>query len=281
MPKRTPADLTIRPRNVSFLDAATAPRWWAGGDPIATAFYNALSATFPQGERFFIDTVRHYRHAVPDAMQGDVAAFIAQESMHTREHVLFNEAVRRAGYDLTAIDALQTERLKDTRSRHPIAQLCSTVAIEHLTAIFANAILTDPRHLDGAPEMTRALWRWHSMEEIEHKAVAFDTYMAAASQVSPFRRWKIRCVVMAFATVRFTTLIGRSMAALLSQDGIDMRRRKWAVAKFLLIKPGMVRTILASYLQFYLPGFHPWRHDDRHLLDMEQALLDALELAAA
>jgi hypothetical protein len=86
---------------------------------------------------------------------------------------------------------------------------------------------------------------------------------------------------MAFATGRFATLIDRSMADLLAQDGIDMRRRKWAVASFLLVKPGMLRTILAGYLQFYLPGFHPWRHDDRHLLDVEQARLDALELAPA
>jgi predicted metal-dependent hydrolase len=29
-----------------------------GGDPVATASFNSLSATFPQGETFFIEGVR-------------------------------------------------------------------------------------------------------------------------------------------------------------------------------------------------------------------------------
>ena len=56
-----------------------------------------------------------------------------------------------------------------------------TVALEHVTAILADALLTDPRHLAGASEEATAMWRWHAIEEIEHKAVAFDTFLAAQS----------------------------------------------------------------------------------------------------
>ena len=54
MAKATPADLTITPRDRRFGRAARMGRWWLNNDPFATAFYNALSVTFPKGEGFFI-----------------------------------------------------------------------------------------------------------------------------------------------------------------------------------------------------------------------------------
>ena len=57
----TPADLTITPRDRRFGRGMQQERWWMGGDPVATAFYNALSATFPKGEGFFVEAVRLFR----------------------------------------------------------------------------------------------------------------------------------------------------------------------------------------------------------------------------
>src|SRR5689334_19503496 len=51
----TPEDLTITPRDRRFGRGMKQARWWMGGDPVATAFYNALSATFPKGEAFFVE----------------------------------------------------------------------------------------------------------------------------------------------------------------------------------------------------------------------------------
>ena len=50
----TPSDLSITPRDRRFARESKPSRWWHGGDPFATAFYNALSATFPKGEAFFV-----------------------------------------------------------------------------------------------------------------------------------------------------------------------------------------------------------------------------------
>ena len=43
------------------------PRHWCGGDPFRTAFFDALSMSFPVGEQFFIDAVRngHSRTRTP------------------------------------------------------------------------------------------------------------------------------------------------------------------------------------------------------------------------
>jgi len=48
----TPADLTITPRDVRFGRGQRLGRYWLNDDPIATAFYNALSVTFPKGEAY-------------------------------------------------------------------------------------------------------------------------------------------------------------------------------------------------------------------------------------
>ncbi|HEY2013236.1 MAG TPA: metal-dependent hydrolase, partial [Bryobacteraceae bacterium] len=86
-PLSTPADLRIESRNLQFREADEAVRWWHGGDPIATAFYNALSALFPQGERFFIETVKRYRNLGSARLQEQIATFVTQEALHTREHL--------------------------------------------------------------------------------------------------------------------------------------------------------------------------------------------------
>jgi predicted metal-dependent hydrolase len=47
--------------------------------------------------------------------------------------------------------------------------------------------------------------------------------------------------------------------------------------KYLFLKPGLIRQVFLPYLAYYLPGFHPWKHDDRKLAaDTERRLgLDA------
>ena len=96
----TPADLTITPRDRRFGRGARTERWWANGDPYATAFFNALSVTFPKGEAFFIEAVKAHREGVPDRLAREIRAFTLQEVMHSREHVAFNSRVVDAGYDV-------------------------------------------------------------------------------------------------------------------------------------------------------------------------------------
>ncbi|MFP5449571.1 MAG: metal-dependent hydrolase, partial [Alphaproteobacteria bacterium] len=50
---------------------------------VATAVFNALSLTFPDGERLFMDAVRHYRDRVSGKLAEDVRGFIAQEAIHS------------------------------------------------------------------------------------------------------------------------------------------------------------------------------------------------------
>ena len=57
------------------------PRYWFGGDPFMTRMFDALSLTFPDGERYFIQSVRLFRDQIQDPeLQQRVADFIRQEA---------------------------------------------------------------------------------------------------------------------------------------------------------------------------------------------------------
>src|SRR3954471_13024454 len=107
----SPADLTITSRPLKVDRGVKSSRWWHGNDPVATAFFNALSATFPQGEMFFIDSVRRYRDQAEPQLRDQIDRFIQQEAMHTREHVAFNRLIKDAGYDTAAMDAYTRTRM--------------------------------------------------------------------------------------------------------------------------------------------------------------------------
>jgi predicted metal-dependent hydrolase len=262
----TPPDLHIRPRNIAFRGLSQR-RPWLDGDPVATALFNALSATFPQGERFFMDSVRRYRGAVEGVLAEQVAAFIAQEALHTREHVGFNRQLADQGYDIVRLEARTQRRLDFARTRPPLLQLGVTIALEHFTAILAHELLADRRHLDGADPEATALWRWHAIEEIEHKAVAFDTFMVAAraaGRPAPVR-WLIRFWTMVLVTLLLFGVIGANMADLLRQDGVRGWKAWGGGMRLLWLRPGLLRRIALPYLDYFRPGFHPWDTDDRAL----------------
>ncbi|HAF42302.1 MAG TPA: metal-dependent hydrolase [Sphingobium sp.] len=262
----TPTELTITPRDRRFGRDRAASRHWLNGDPIATAFFNALSITFPRGEAYFIDSVRAFRDGVPDRLAGEIAAFIRQEVVHSREHLAFNRQVTDHGYDVSRLDADVTLVLDMAKRRPPIDSLAATMALEHFTAILAHELLSDPRHLDGADPEIAALWRWHAIEEIEHKGVACDTWMHATRDWTRFRRWWVKSLMMLVVTRNFLHHRARGMMELLRQDGITGRRAWGGLLHYALVRPGILRRVARPWLGYFLPGFHPWRVDDRALI---------------
>jgi len=277
----TPQDLTITPRDRRFGRGLKQDRWWMAGDPVATAFYNALSATFPKGEAFFVESVRQFREGTPPKLAAEIKAFVTQEVMHSREHVQFNKRALEAGYDLSGLEARVEWRLSITRARPPIVNLAATMCLEHFTAILANQLLGNPRHLAKADAENAALWRWHSIEEIEHKGVAYDTWLHATRDWPRAKRWKVKLKVMLFTTRNFIVDRSRGTIELLRQDGITGFRAWTRMLWFAWVRPGMLRKILGAWLAFFMPGFHPWKHDDRALIAAAERQLGAQSEAYA
>jgi len=262
----TPADLRITPRDRRFGREAAAPRLWHGGRVEATAIYNALSSTFPIGEAYFVESVRAVRKGAPPKLAEEIKAFTTQEAIHSREHDAFNKRAADAGYDLSKLEAQVEKRLAITRSRPPIVNVAATMALEHFTAILAHELLANPRHLEGSDPEAAALWRWHSVEEIEHKGVAYDTWLHATRDWPRFKRWKVKAKVMFYVTRNFVVDRTAGSLELMRQDGVTGIEAWARLLAYLWVRPGMFRKIALAWFKFFLPGFHPWNEDDRYLL---------------
>ena len=261
----TPTDLTITVRDERFNRTAAPRRWWAG-DPFGTAWHNALSATFPRGEAFFIEAVKAHREGTDPRLEAEIRAFVRQEINHTREHIAFNRLAADHGYDIKAIDKRVEELLAMTKDRPVIFNLATTMALEHYTAMMAAEFLANPAHFDRADPEVRAMWEWHAIEEIEHKGVAYDTWNHATRDWSKAKRYKLRTIMMLLVTYHFFRNRWTDSLELLAQDGITGWKAKWGMLKYLLISPGVVRRIFPAWLAYFKPGFHPWDHDDRALI---------------
>jgi len=218
-----------------------------------------------------VESVRAFRDGAPAGLAQEIGAFTTQEAIHSREHDAFNKRAAKTGYDLSSLEARVEKRLAVTRGRAPIVSLAATMALEHFTAILAHQLLANPAHLDGAEKETADLWRWHAVEEIEHKGVAYDTWLNATRNWPRSKRWKLKARVMLYVTRNF--LVDRTAGALelMRQDGVTGTRAWWLLLTYLWVKPGMFRRIAGAWLRYFGPGFHPWNEDDRALLKRYEA----------
>ena len=143
----------------------------------------------------------------------------------------------------------------------PERQLAGTVAMEHFTAILANALLSDPRWIgDASPEMQR-LWRWHALEETEHKAVAFDVYMQVCGDRKILRK------AMRQATFFFLKDVTKGTLHMLRKDGKLTLPVWWHGMVWLWGPGGFFSHLIGVYRDFYREDFHPWQHNNAQLME--------------
>jgi len=278
--KATPAEVELRPRDIHFSMDGACKGPWLGGDPVGTAIFNALSLTFPDGERMFMDAVRHYRGQLSGKLLDDVKGFIAQEAIHAREHHLLNGFIDREHYPVAAIEQEVRERVAFSRGRGPMGMLIATISLEHFTAMMAEMHAQHQDILDKAPPEIERMWRWHALEENEHKAVAYDVFLEVTKDWPPLVRWARRCTAMALIGYLFPRNIIRFAASLLVADGYTPRAAKKAVEDYVWRKPGLFSRGWRSFFAYFRPGFHPWDIDTRHLTDKWKADFEAQPIAA-
>jgi predicted metal-dependent hydrolase len=266
----TPGDVPVRPRNREHDLEQSLARDWFDNHPFKTAWFNAMSITFPLGEKFFIDSVRHYADRIDDPkLREEIRGFFGQEGFHRREHDRYNRALcRLRGYDLDYLEGrLETKIAQGEKLLSPLEQLAVTAALEHITAIMAESGLSDDNPMLGlADPAMQALWDWHAAEEMEHKAVAFDVYRA----VGGGERMRKRALRRATVLLMLDILVG--VVHMLRRDGKLWNLRLWWQGwKFLFFKGGILRRVWPAYREYFRDGFHPWQRDTRGLLQCWQA----------
>ena len=253
-------------------------RNWNPHGSLVSHLLNALSITFPEGEKFFIESARHFKDQLKDPkLLEDLQGFIGQEAMHGREHRVMNARIGEAGYPVEQLEAESMKLLRRASGKNPLRKLASTCALEHFTAVLADVLLKHPELIpEGTHEEMRAMWNWHAVEENEHKAVCYDVYQSVAKGPLAYAR---RVETMLMVTVLFWARIFQSQMVLIKKDGSQRNWKQWAAfARFAFGKPGGLRHAVKPYLDYFKPGFHPWQHDNRKLLEAMKARYDQREM---
>ena len=236
------------------------PRYWFAGDPFLTRMFDALSLTFPDGERYFIQSVRLFRDQIQDPdLKQRVADFIRQEAQHGIAHDKMNQIMKDQGMPVDQfIQRLNKVFKFELKYRSPQYNIAMTAAAEHLTALMAETFYGEKETLQDAHPYVRALFAWHAIEEMEHRDVAFDV-MQQVGNVPEVTR-KMALVFTTGLMFGFTLYRANVM---LKCDGFNRTQRlKMNVRglQWLFGKQGKLRKTQSQYRDWFKPDFHPSQH---------------------
>jgi hypothetical protein len=260
-------------RRVSFEESLQRlPKHFAkDGDLIASHVLASLSSVFPDGEDYFVRSVRYFRDRIDDPeLARQVAGFIGQESVHGREHRVFNDRLDELGYPTKRMERLTRWGLAQReRIMSPTSNLAATAALEHFTATLAELVLTDEeaRLIPGEPGV-RDLFLWHALEESEHKAVAFDVYRAVGGSE------RVRIITMKLIRLGFIVGMTAEVLVSLAGDPATYGRGRLRDSFRRFRRTPMLRREVWDQLRDYdRPDFHP---DDRDTDDLVEFWREAL-----
>jgi uncharacterized protein len=259
--EKPPAAVEPIVRSMSFRLSPMLATQWNSNSVVYSQLFNALSIFLPGGEDFFIRAMTlSCKARGPSTESKKVGAFARQESNHRKNHELYNACIAQS-LPLVARSLRRMERRwKTVRLVTPLQmQVALTVALEHLTTIIARLVLSKPEILSGADYEYARLWRWHSLEELEHKSVAFDLYRGQKG--SRLNLW----LIMAIASVFFSIDYSRIFTGLLRDTKCFWRRQTWVVVWQMSRSPA-ARAMWLAYREFYSKEFDPALVDDLRLI---------------
>lgn len=262
----TKAGTPIRARRIKFsYPQGAMNRHYVSDDLIMSHVVSMLSSVFPEGEDFFIRSVKYYKDEITDpTLRAQVDGFIGQEATHGREHREINERLQEMGYPTRLNDRL-TKRALAMIYRHAPHKysLAMTAGLEHYTATLASLLLTNPeaRSLLTSDEM-RGLLLWHAYEEVEHKAVAFDVYRAIGGSEA------LRIGTMRGIHITFLGLVTVStLASMLTDRATYNPARVLRSVAAMRTNPWINRDVLRELGTYTRRGFHPSDNPTVHLLE--------------
>jgi len=244
------------------------PRHWFAGDAFKTRFFDAMSTLFPEGERFFIACARDHKDQIDEpVMRQLILDFARQEAQHSKVHTAFNKRLSAQGVKVERILANQRRHLFDVARKRLSKRytLALTAACEHLTAVMAEGFIAQTHQFAHADPRMRALYLWHGIEEIEHKAVAFDVLQQIARG-----GYLLRCGALLSVSLQFPLFIFQILNHMLKVDGYSRWQRLglWLKGlRWLYGSGGMMRPLIKPYLAWFRPGFHPWHAEAPDSID--------------
>lgn len=243
-------------------------------------FLNAMSYYFAPSETFFIQSVQNFQNQITDpALKNAVSNFIYQEAMHTTQHNKCNHVLTHTHPHGPLIAKLVGSIFSFIRRFSPKStQLAFTAALEHFYAILSDFLLTHQKEfIEISDPAFSALWLWHAVEETEHKAVCFDVYhhIYPKGPISYLNRM----FAMLLGTIFFALTLPIALSMIkrgavqrrpaphiiwsrVTSAGTNEKFKRYGFWRFL-----KQSFSLRAYFSYYKPSFHPWEHDNSHLIE--------------
>ena len=275
----TGAQVGIPPRHVDFRFPQGGQRYFFyDGNPLASLVFVVFSGIFPPGERFFMESVRHFRDRIQDpVLKAQVSGFMGQEALHGREHDRLNELFRERGFDVDLPARYVRFGLRQLERFSPRLQLACTTMMEHFTAHLAEQWLTDKALAASSdPEMLK-LWYWHALEELEHKSVAYDVFELIGGTRKERKQagWLVAIFVLLPVAASFLRL-------LIKEGQLFNRRENRRGIRALFGRGALISEVLRHMPSFWRRSFHPSQQQTQpleeawrlRLFGSEGALLD-------
>lgn len=269
----------IRKQNFKF---DNVPKNWYANNPVITNMWNALSITFPEGEMYFVKSVKQFEMFISDTtLKTDIKNFIGQEAMHGKEHRALNKMLFEQGYsNVYELEDMVKYLLRGANKILPgEVNLAITCALEHFTAILAEQLLTNKNHQENICQDLKKLWLWHALEESEHKHVAFDVY----NKLGGF--YIVRVLAMLLATFILFAVISWFQVMLLHKQGKLGSIFAWQEAfdylwKINLNKPsnqwGLFSSLIIPWLKYFKYNFHPNDLDTPEFIAAKEKVLKTI-----
>jgi uncharacterized protein len=262
LPAASPAPLPIRALQIDFSQGFE--RRWFGGDAFRSAYFNAMSMTFPLGEQSFIDSIKGVDHLIDAqigseaeriALRSQLTDFSAQEATHRHIHAQYNAVLQKQGFENHVEERIR-KRLERYSNEHPMNLLAATCAYEHYTAVMSEIMLQNPAASEAMQPMMRRLWLWHALEETEHKAVAFDLY----KRLGGHERGRIVAYLLAMVFFQIDSFLQTTNN--LKRDGALWKPSTlWGMLTFYWGRPsrgnGWIWMTTRPLLAYFRRDFHP------------------------
>lgn len=237
---------------------------WCEDNIFTTHFINSMHVVFPEGEKYFIRSVKAFADKIQDPeLKERVKAFIGQETQHMVQHKNFWETLEKQSpalkifHDLYMKMAYGKDESKWSEKRKKLA-LSITVALEHYTAILAEvALQNDKKLLEGIPEEMSRLLEWHAAEELEHKSVAFDVL----KEVDDNYFLRVHGMVLASWNLAFFISLGQFIF-IFQDKSIRLEDLPSHFLRFVKKTTPVFKGIVENVADYFRIDFHPNDNDN-------------------
>ncbi|MEN8424839.1 metal-dependent hydrolase [Acinetobacter junii] len=258
---RLPASFPVRRMDYNF---ENTPKYWCANDPAMTHYFTGLSTLFPEGESYFVRSVRALReHAkLNEALDREISAFIGQEAMHSKEHHTFHISAQQHGLNPESLEKVTGIVLKGLEKIFSKKwNLLVTVGLEHYTAVLVVSMMETVNEY-MTDKTIRDLWLWHSVEETEHKAVAFDLYEYLYG--NGLNAYLPRVTIFTLSLILITGLSTIYQIVLMKRDKQLSNLKTWQ--NFFNFAAKQYKTFIPKFFEYYRYDFHPNQTNEKNLV---------------